>query len=245
MSEKTEPQAGQFPATRLSLVERARGEGEVRRLAVGQLLETYQPALRAHLLWKRRISPDRAEDLVQAFITDKVIERNLVSHYDRTRGKFRTFLLTALDRYVSNILRNEAAQRRSPDSLRSLDDDQRGLAVSAPSTANPFDIEWANQVLKLALKNMQDECGKSGREDLWQIFDCRVRAPLMEQVEPLAYDEFVQRFGLRSPTQASNLLITAKRAFERSLRQVIAEYVHHESEIDEEIRDLIAVLAGA
>ena len=82
----------------------------------------------------------------------------------------------------------------------------------------------------------------AARKDVWGVFDCRILKPLFEETAPLAYEELVARFGLQSPAQASNLLITAKRMFGRFLRSVIAEYSADEAEIEAEIEELKAVL---
>src|SRR5882762_2956273 len=68
-----------FPSTQWSLVGRAGHiTGTRRREALGTLLRRYMPALRAHLVLAKRISPDHADDLVQGFVTDKMIEQNLL-----------------------------------------------------------------------------------------------------------------------------------------------------------------------
>jgi hypothetical protein len=58
-----------------------------------------------------------------------------------------------------------------------------------------------------------------------------------------SYQELVERFGFSSPTQASNMLVTAKRTYARVLRSVIGEYARDEQEIDDELADLQAILA--
>src|SRR5262245_45839466 len=96
----------QFPTTRWSLVGRAAGRGvENGKLALGELIEIYLPALGAHLTRSLRIEPNQADDLLQSFLSDKVCEQNMVALADRGRGKFRTFLLTALERFAIDILR--------------------------------------------------------------------------------------------------------------------------------------------
>ena len=87
-----------FPSTDWSEVEEAGGgSGPAAREALGELLVRYLPALRAHLVRRLRFTPDEAEDLLQGFIADKVVERGLVARADRRRGRFRTFLLAALE----------------------------------------------------------------------------------------------------------------------------------------------------
>src|SRR4051812_38640775 len=91
--------ASGFPMTQWSLVARAGQPPAEARAALDVLLRRYAPALRAHLLLDRRMSGDRskAEDVLQGFVADKVLERNLIALADRERGRFRTFLLAALD----------------------------------------------------------------------------------------------------------------------------------------------------
>jgi hypothetical protein len=48
----------------------------------------------------------------------------------------------------------------------------------------------------------------------------------------------IGKFGFRSPSQAFNILGTAKRMFKRHLRAVIAEYARDEKEVAEELRAL-------
>src|SRR3954452_18501690 len=105
----SDPYASPFPSTQWSVVGRA-GSGandDARRRALATLLARYLPALRSYLRAKHRVDPDRADDLVQGFLTDKVLEQDLIRQADRGRGRFRTFLLTALDNYVTSHVRRE------------------------------------------------------------------------------------------------------------------------------------------
>ena len=92
---------------------------------------------------------------------------------------------------------------------------------------------------------MRAECERSDRNDLWQIFDARVIGPTLRGEEPPAYDALVKRTGAASPLQLSNLLVTAKRMFIRTLRDVVSEYARDESELEEEIHDLRKILSSA
>ena len=79
-----------FPSTQWSLVDRAAaGDAKARQRALGDLLQRYLPALRAHLVFKKRIDQERAEDLVQGFVTNKVIEQGLIARADPGKGRFR------------------------------------------------------------------------------------------------------------------------------------------------------------
>ena len=85
----------------------------------------------------------------------------------------------------------------------------------------------------------------SDRKLIWEVFQCRILKPLFEEAEPVPYAVFMKTFGLHSPSQACNLLISAKRMFGRFLHSVIAEYAVDEEEVEAEIQQLKAILFRA
>jgi hypothetical protein len=236
-----------FPATRWSLVAEAGEDGaENRREALGRLLVQYLPALRTHLIYGKRLSPDRADDLLQEFTARKILEKNILAQADQRLGKFRTFLLTALDRFLLSQIRAEGAKMRAPDAgAQVADDDWARHASCREDPTGAFDVVWAKSVISEALRQMHVECQNSGRMDLWGVFECRVVAPALEGAEPLDYRHLIERFGFRSPTAAANVLVTAKRMYARILRGVIGQYAQDEQEIDSEIAELRAILMSS
>jgi RNA polymerase sigma-70 factor (ECF subfamily) len=217
---------------------------EAKREALGQLLGRYLPALQAHLVHHKRIPPEKADDLVQEFVASKILEKDLISRADQQLGKLRTFLLTALDRFVKNQLRDEHAKKRAPSQgeLVAFDERQAGLpAGQRPSEA--FDVAWARGVISEALQQMRQECESSGRMKLWNIFQCRVVGPTLEGTQPVDYSQLVERFGFQSPTQAANALTTAKRMYARALRWAVGQYAQDQTEVESEIEELKKILA--
>ena len=49
-----------------------------KREALSELIAQYRPALRSHLVLRQRMDPDKADDLLQSFLCDKVVEQNFV-----------------------------------------------------------------------------------------------------------------------------------------------------------------------
>jgi RNA polymerase sigma-70 factor (ECF subfamily) len=245
MSSSEPPDSGRFAQTDWSLVGRAgHGGPEGRRQALELLLPRYLPALRAHLVHRRGLSADVADDLIQEFVASKILEKDLIGHARRNAGKFRTFMLTALDRFALNRLRHERAKKRSPEHGRVVAVGEHVEQLAREShPAEAFHAAWAQRVISEALGRMQVQCERSGRCDLWAVFECRIVGPLLEGREPLDYGELVRRFGFRSPGQASNVLITAKRMYARTLRAVLAEYARDEEEVETEIEELRDILA--
>lgn len=235
-----------FPTTRWSLVAQAGLEDpENRREALDHLLSRYWPALHAHLVGDKRLPSEEAEDVLQEFIVGKILEKELIGQARQDLGKFRTFLLAALDRFVIDQFRRRNAKKHSPDggAAMVLDlGDHAGRLPASPAPCDAFDTAWARGVLAETIDRMREECEASERLDLWGVFECRILGPILEGAEPVDYDVLVKRFHLQSPSQASNVLMTAKRMFSRVLRGVVAEYSQDSENIEAEIRDLREIL---
>lgn len=234
-----------FPTTHWSLIGAAgQADPAQRREVLGELLTRYLPALKAHLVYQKRLEPEDADDLLQGFVSRKLLEQDILTQVAPGKGKFRTWLLTVLDRFLVSERRYAAAAKRSAAGTVSLEEVRREQAAATPPPAAVFDQTWAREVLAEALRRLETECTATGRPDLWGVFQARVLGPTLEGSEPLPYEQLVERFAFASPVQASNALITAKRTFVRLLRAVIGEYSADEADVEDEIRDLQRILAG-
>ncbi len=234
-----------FPVTRWSLIAEAGNEDvERKKIALSELLNQYLPVLKTYLVYHKRIMPEKADDLLQGFVCSKILEQEIISRASSKRGKFRSFILTALNNYIINVYHKECSSRCVLN--HSLQLDAEYMSVLADKKLQPsdiFNIEWAKHVISSALEQMKRECQSTDRMKLWEIFNARVVMPALEHKEPISYEKLIKMFDIQSPIQASNLLVTAKRMFIRYLRSVIRDYVASESEIDEEVRDLQRVLS--
>ena len=199
------------------------------------------------MLQTLRYDEHRADDLLQGFLADKVLEQRLIGHADPTRGRFRTFLLAALDRYVIDALRHNAAQKRSPRAaISDVDQHRDTLASRATSTrADAFDLAWAREVLGEVLSTMRRECEQTNRADLWDVFNVRYLKPATEGTEPEAHESIARRLNLDSPQQAANLLVTAKRMYTRVFKSVVARYASSKDEVRNEVTELWRIFSSA
>lgn len=228
-----------FPTTHWSLVQIAgKGVGDAKREALAALLKLYVAPLRTYLTFVRRIDPADADDLLQSFLSDKVLDQEMIGRAEQSLGKFRYFLLTALKNFVSNQLR---AQRRAR-ATESLDESY-GDDAGAQSSEDAFTVAWARQVLSQTIERMRYQCKAGGRSDVWAVFEARVLGPTLSGTPAVAYDQLTAQLGIATPSQASNLLITANRTFIRILRDVIGNYERDADAIEDEIRDLRRALS--
>jgi hypothetical protein len=111
------------------------------------------------------------------------------------------------------------------------------------STADTFDVAWARQVLRETLARLRRQCETDGRLDVWGVFESRVLQPALTGTAPPTYEQIVERYGYRSPTQMWNAVRTGKHIYARVLRAVIAEYSGGGEEVETELRDLRDICA--
>lgn len=236
-----------FPPTSWTIVLRARsGEANERKEAVGQLMERYWKPVYSYLRRKGKTDAS-AKDLTQAFIQKVVLERRLIERADRARGRFRSFLLTALDHYVTSVRRAEGSGIRMPEGgILSLDEPE-SLGVLEPVTPNnpedAFTYGWAVALLDKVIAEVQAQCRANGEAVYWEVFSERILRPSLDSTESPPLPDICKRHGLPSTSKASNVLLTVKRRFRAALRREIRQHVNSDEEIDDEIRDLIGILS--
>lgn len=249
----------QIPSTRWTLVGRAgganvAGPGET-RTAMDELLRVYLPVLRGHLTTTLRVHPDRADDLLQGFLADRVVERNLIAQADASRGRFRRFLLTALNRYVTDAHRRDSSGKRQPAggppvSLEAFAD----LPDSEPTAAARFDRNWANEVLAEVMRRTRASCKADNRMKVWSVLEARILQPVSTGVPPTPHSDLARQLGLTDPAQSANFLAAGKQLFTQFFREVVKEYVTPASSgrdpealdraVAEEIRELWTIFAA-
>jgi RNA polymerase sigma-70 factor (ECF subfamily) len=199
-------------------------------------------------LRRKGIGNEEAKDLTQGFFEKVVLGRRLIPRAERGKGRFRNFLLVALERYVRSVRRAEAAGKRSPRG-RVLDVDgldSPGALPPAP-TATPdqaFAHAWASALLDSAISRAREECAAAGLGVHWALFEARVLRPIMDGVEPPSLAWLCERHGLSGPERASNMVVTARRRLRKAMRGQVRRLVASEEEVDEEIRDVMSILSA-
>jgi DNA-directed RNA polymerase specialized sigma24 family protein len=214
------------------------------REAFSRTVQWVRPSLLTHLTAKFRFKPDEADDLLQSFLHEKVVVAGILRMADPKRGRFRTFLLNVLDNFVLTELRRRRSLKRKPaGSEVSLEDlNEQELPHHVDSTDGGAELIWAQAVIAGTLLNMRAELDRRGRLNVWSVFEHRVLLPILDDQPPMQYSELVERFGFKSPSEAFNVLATAKRMFQRHLAGVVAEYASTNAEVHEELSHLKLIL---
>jgi RNA polymerase sigma-70 factor (ECF subfamily) len=217
------------------------GDAHEASQALARLCHTYWYPLYAFVR-RQGNGPQDAKDLIQGFFARMVEKKNL-QNADRARGKFRSFLLVALKRYMANEWLRDHREKRGGYAetlpLESLELEERYLAEPA-ADLNPeraFDRRWALAVLSRVLRLLSDEFTAAGQ---MKVFN-ELESFLTGEAEPSSYANTALQLGMSQGA----LRITVHRMrmrFRELLRQEIAGTVDGPEDIDEEIRELHAAL---
>jgi hypothetical protein len=173
-----------------------------------------------------------------------VLVNGLLKEWRQGKGRFRSFLLTALHRFAQDQIEAETRQKRVPPGgfVPLLDDLHPD---STPSPADVFAIHWAVATLAEAGKRVREDCLAKNQEATWKVFRSRVWRPLITGDPPPSHEESAAQAGLPSPEQSRNRQLNGERQFRRGLRAVILEYVSRPEEVESELTALADVLRQA
>ena len=148
---------------------------------------------------------EQAKDLTQGFFHEVVLGRGLIQKADQSRGRFRSYLLLALNRYVINVREEETARKRiPPERLVSLDmidppDLPPSVIQSEPEEA--FNYAWVSALLEQVLDEVQAKCGERDLTLHWQVFRDRIVRPILNRTQPLSMKAICARYGIEDTSR--------------------------------------------
>ena len=238
-AEKQEtPPRSHFATTKWNLVREAGTQpGESRERALEALMFHYRPALCEFLRRKYAYSEPYTEDLVQGFILDKVLRKNLIAKASQARGKFRTFLATAINAYATDVHRHDQSKRRHPRGGLTVITEEiaQQLSDTPDESESLFNEALIRQIIAESLHETRAYCSDAGIPEAWTILNERVLNPIFEDIPRTSFEQLTERMNLKSVKEARNKLVSAKRVFQRQLRQRITEFSASAEEAEAEI----------
>lgn len=224
-----------FNTTQWSVViDAGRTDPDVARDALAELCRAYWYPLYAYL--RRRGHPgDEAEDLVQGFFA-RLLEKGVVAKADRERGRFRTFLLTALTNFAANEFGRQRRLKRGGDQpLIELDaaTAEAQYALEPTDTETPQDLferRWVLTVFERALADLRRRSEAAGRAE----FFAAIRDSLLGQDIDVRYQDLASALGLSEGAlrvAVHRLRKSLKRRIEEEIAQTVADPGDVESEL--------------
>ena len=236
-----------FQTTHWTAIEAIGSNGKIdSKVLVGDLLKNYWKPVYCYLRHKGH-NNEQAKDLTQGFFHEVVLGRELIQKADRAKGRFRTLLLRALDRYLVSVHRKETARKRIPqDKLTSFEETgfhELPVVADNLNSEEVFHYTWVCEMLDRMLEEVEIECHQHDMTTHWDLFHDRVLHPIVTCTEPPPLENLCIKYGVDATTKASNMIFAVKRRFQAVSRRLLRQSVISEREIDEEMLELMKFLA--
>ena len=213
------------------------------REALAALCQKYWHPVYAFIR-RRGYARDESEDLTQGFFA-LLIERNYLLDADSKRGRFRSFLLGAVQHFLANEWDRENAVKRGGGQVAVCIDNMAEAevwhALPAMQQATPeslYERRWALSLLENVASKLRKEfadAGKEGEFDKLSLF-------LNKDSRPSRYDALAQEMGMSAGALRMSVYRMRQR-YRSLLRAEVAETVSEPGEIDEELRYLSSILS--
>jgi DNA-directed RNA polymerase specialized sigma24 family protein len=233
---------GRFMTTHWSLVLAAgSSEDADRREALARLCQGYWYPLYAFVR-RQGHGPHDAQDLTQEFFS-RLLEKDYLGDVDRSKGKFRSFLLVALKHFLSKEWAHAKTLKRgggrSPVSLDALGAETRYRREPTDNVTpeTVFNQRWALALLDCVLTRLSEEYQATGRRATFE----QLQGCLTGDKHSPPYAALAVKLG----TTEGAVKVAVHRLRQRYravLREEIAQTVADPAEIDDEIRELFSAL---
>ncbi len=211
--------------------------------ALEELCRTYWYPLYAYVR-RRGHSPPDAQDLTQEFFA-RLLAKHWIASADREKGRFRTFLLTAMSRFLANEWDRAGAQKRGGHAVHlALDTELAEARYAADSALTPppdrlYERHWAMTLLDRALTRLRTEQEQAGKAKEFAMLSCFLTA----ERGTIPYAEAAAQLGVNE-TAARQAVHRLRRRFREMFRQEITQTVAAPEEVDQEIRHLLTALSS-
>lgn len=230
-----------FATTSWSLVvQAATPESPEASFALADLCEAYWYPLYSFVR-RKGYQREEAEDLTQSFFSE-LLEKKQLSVADQQRGRFRTFLLAALDHFINKQWRAKNALKRGGGaSIISFDfqlaDKQYSNEPFHEWTPQKiFERNWALAILSKALAGVKEQYESSDKSDLFE--ELKV---YLGDINNITYKSMAEKLG----TTEGAIKVAVHRLRERygeQLRIQIARTVEFTSDVNQELQSLLQAL---
>jgi RNA polymerase sigma factor (sigma-70 family) len=235
-----------FETTMWTTVEEARRQdGSLKaQLALERLCRTYWYPLYAFLRQQGK-SPEDAEDLTQAFFAH-LMEKDALKNVVPERGRFRSFLLSSLKHFVTDIWKKEHALKRGGHArLIELDADvaedrYRYEPVERFDPEKLFERRWAMTVLDEVLARLENEYSLKGKKDLFS----RIQPFLLDKKTDLPQAKIAEELGMKEATLNTEVFRLRQR-YRELFREEISNTMTTSGDVEAEMRDLFAIIQAS
>ena len=214
--------------------------------AFGDLCKLYWYPLYAFIR-HRGYSPEDAEDLVQGFFLH-LVEHRTLSRVDRSKGKFRSFLLASLQKYLSDEADRARCLKRGGGAefvyldVEGAEDRYRLEPVDTLSPEKIFDARWAMALINEALNRLGREYDSQGKATTFQAL--RVFLDPINTKSLPSYEEVAAQLEV-SVGALKTLIHRLRKQYTAFVREEVSRTVSNSADVDAEIHQLCEALIVA
>jgi RNA polymerase sigma-70 factor (ECF subfamily) len=227
-----------FATTRWSLILDARTGPEAGRVALEQICRDYRQPVLSYVK-RHGYAPADAEDLTQDFFA-RLLEQGWHARADPSRGRFRSYMLSALRHFISDARDRAGAQKRG-GGQQHISTDESFATLAAPGSESPeqaFTRHWMKTVIERATRKLEREAASAGKQELYR----QLNGFLGEKPDASVYKALGEKLGMRPNTIAvggHRMRLRLRELVREELLQTVAD----SASLDEELRELRATFA--
>jgi len=230
-------QSPYFPSTHWSMVLTAGGAGPGAEDALAQLCVKYWYPLYAYVR-RRGYSAEDAEDLTQEFFA-RFLERKYLELADPQRGRFRSFLLTAIKRFLNDEWDRVRTAKRGGGckffsfNLQDAENRYRAEAANDLTPEKLYERRWATALLEQVFARLRQEYAAVGHLAQFDAY----KACLWDMAQTPSYAQLAAELGVTEDS-IKMAVHRLRSRYRHVLRSEIAQTITTEGDLDDEINRL-------
>ena len=224
----------------------AQNQSQAGQAALAELCQIYWYPLYAFAR-RRGHSPDDSQDLTQGFFLH-LLEHRALTHVDRLKGKFRSFLRASFQNYISvESHRALCMKRGGKQRFVTLDSDgaenrYRLEPADYLSAEKIFDARWAMALLERAMTQLGEDYRSLGKETVFETL--KEFVGIGETNVPCSYDDAANALNVGVGT-VKTWIYRLRRRYIEVVREEVARTVADPAEINNELHALCDALLAA
>jgi len=214
--------------------------------ALGELCSLYWYPLYGFVR-QRGHSPEDACDLTQGFFLH-LLEHRALTRLDRQKGKFRSFLLASLQKYLSNEARRAHRFKRGGQAefvcldLESAEDRYRMERVETLTPEKVFDARWAMALLAEAMDRLNREYVDQGKKNTFEALKDFLDPLNGKELPP--YDQVAGQLDV-SVAAVKMQIHRLRKQYTALVREQISRTVSDPGDVGAETHELCEALVAA
>ena len=217
----------------------------IRTTSLGELYQAYWYPLFAYLRRKGH-SPESSADYVQGFFVE-LIDKDFLETVAPEKGRFRWFMMSAIQRFVSKQLAKDNAQKRGGGNAifsLNVDDAEKRYSREPADDWTPeklFDRKWALEVLSQALEKLKADHQSTGKIELYKALQPTLAGNSLTNEQSEKISQRLAMTGVAVKVAAHRL----KDKYRKTLTEIVSQTLtdpDNKANVDDELDSLFRAL---